>query len=209
MKFQHSVRDAKKYKEFDKAVELSVYKCLGFLERNLANDGTYIKTGDFRKKEEFSKENGFLLDFYKFKDKLKVNTKNIKGAWGGSQKGVPAISIGRADRCFNKEEFNAMLLRLKNHQKPNWESAIEMAREDKWMYVEYQSFYSHPEIGSFISDSTQDHIDALVAHELAHAIDHFNKDCSHHQKPWKQKYAFLRRELGLVTNNMNWNLKEK
>ncbi len=209
MKFQHSVRDANKYAEFDKSVKTATLKCLDILEANLFNNGTYIQTMDFRNSDEFGKTNGFCLEFQEFKDKLKVHTKNINGAWGGSQNGFPTVSIGRTDRCFDKEEFNAMLLRINNHQKPNWESAVQMARENEWMYVEYQSFYSHSEIGSFISDSRQDHVDALVAHELAHAIDHFNKDCSRHQKPWKQKYAFLRRELGLVTNSKDWNLKEK
>ena len=105
-----------------------------------------------------------------FFEKLELRTGCTTGAYGGiSDKDIPYIYIGTRGDGFDKEtDFRRHGER--NWREKCWKRAAVLAREGKWQYVEYSHINNSEEIGAFISDDSDDHVRALVAHELAHAI---------------------------------------
>ncbi len=88
----------------------------------------------------------------------------------------------------------------KGKQKPRITIAEKFAQATG-PFQEYRSFRHDPEIGDFISDDTQHHIQAVVAHEIAHAVNHWNGHTGHGPE-WKYSYRLLRREFGLISNKL-------
>lgn len=109
-----------------------------------------------------------------FKRHLVIQIKQVRRGWGGltrrTNKGRrnPRITIPRRFACATG------------------------------LFPEYKSFQKDHQIGSFQSDDPRHHIAAVVAHEVAHAADHWNGDFSSHGSEWKGRYRTLRKELGLV-----------
>ena len=105
-----------------------------------------------------------------FFGRLELKTGCTEGARGGiSSNGAPGIYIGTRGDGFDMEtDFRRHGER--NWREKCWKRAAELAREGKWQYVEYSHINNSPEIGAFVSNDSDDHIRALIAHELAHAI---------------------------------------
>lgn len=109
-----------------------------------------------------------------FKRMLEVKTKAVRGCWGGltpqrrNKPARPTITIAKR---------------------------YATATGDFWEYPRHRE---DPEIGAFNSDNTDHHILAVVAHEIAHAADHWSGDYSSHGSEWRHRYRTLRRELGLI-----------
>lgn len=109
-----------------------------------------------------------------FKRMLEVKTKNTRGSWGGltpkrRNKAVrPTITIAKS------------------------------YKDAAGKFHEYKQHQDDPEIGEFHSDDPRHHIAAVVAHEVAHAADHWSGDFTSHGSEWRHRYRVLRRELGLV-----------
>lgn len=104
-----------------------------------------------------------------FRRKLTVKVRKMRsGGCGGVRGGIPTITI--ADRYIN----------------------------EIGLFWEYPSHREDPEIGEFYSEDPTDHIKAIVAHEIAHAADHWSGNNTNHGSEWKWRYRMLRRELGLL-----------
>jgi len=79
-----------------------------------------------------------------------------------------------------------------------WQQAIEAAKRGEWMLVEYATLHSHPITGWFVSDDWEDHISAVVAHELAHALTVWRDARTRpHGPEFRAVYEALRSRLGL------------
>jgi len=141
-----------------------------------------------------------------FKRTLNCNFVQRRPSWGGQQKGLPVMQIGLADngRHTNKDLWLAHLSAKGTGVKRSWKEAVLLAKDGKWMFVEYSHINSSPVIGSFVSDDPKHHSDALLAHELAHAVQYFCKDNNDHQfgtdytahkGVFKNIYAILRKEF--------------
>lgn len=105
---------------------------------------------------------------------LQVQTKNTRRSWGGltrKQRGKlqrPRISIAKRYATATGE------------------------------FREYRAIADDPEIGSFRSNQTEQHIAAVVAHEIAHAADYWDGDRTGHGSEWRYRYRILRRALKLT-----------
>ena len=142
-----------------------------------------------------------------FKKTLTVKFTKAKSSHGGQKKFLPYISIGlnNKGRYSNKEQW---LERLKNEFPATgkvWAHARELAVvHNQWLFVEYSHVHDSPVIGGFVSDDPDLHMDAILAHELAHAVQFFCKikedyqfgtDFKAHQGVWKEIYRVLRVEF--------------
>lgn len=105
-----------------------------------------------------------------FKKKLSPKVKNVTNSWGGINRlGIPTITIS-----------------LSYHSVGGW-------------YTEYARIAKDDEIGSFWSNNSMHHLQAVVAHEVAHAADYWDGDASSHGSEWRRRYRILRRHFGLVS----------
>ena len=143
-----------------------------------------------------------VMEATEFFDLIELKTGLTQGARGGmsnmSGNGRPGIYIGTRGDGFDKEtDFRRHGER--NWREKCWKRAAELAREGKWQYVEYSHINNSEEIGAFISDDSDDHIRALMAHELAHAIHWWEvskglqTDKVEHGPAWINIYRALRR----------------
>lgn len=65
-------------------------------------------------------------------------------------------------------------------------------------FKEYDRIQDSDFIGSFYSEKNSDHVMAIVCHEIAHAVDHWNGIYSNHGKNWQNIYRKLRTRFKLV-----------
>jgi hypothetical protein len=104
-----------------------------------------------------------------FKKRFEVKTKKIRSCWGGlGHKGQPQITVRTG---YMEKTGN---------------------------FKEYDRIADNDFIGSFYSEKNADHIMAIVCHEIAHAVDHWNGVYSSHGKPWQKIYKTLRTRFKLV-----------
>lgn len=103
-----------------------------------------------------------------FTKELLVTVKQINGSWGGVRRqGEPFITIPA------------------------------LYEEAKGKFHEYARIRKIKGIGEFHSDDTNDHIHAVVAHEIAHAVDYWNGVESAHGSEWRVVYRALRKHLNV------------
>lgn len=103
-----------------------------------------------------------------FKRKLNVKVTKIRGCWGGlDHKQRPQISFGLLHTDVRGTNT----------------------------FVEYKHIHKHKVIGGFESENHLHARMAVVAHELAHAIDHWNEDSGWgaHKDTWRFIYGQIRR----------------
>lgn len=131
---------------------------------------------------------------------ITLRTGLTDGAYGGlNKKRLPYIYIGTRYDGFNKEQAMRNNQAYRGNEK-SWGQARELAKQGKWQYVEYGHINNDPEIGAFVSDNPEDHVRALVAHELAHAVHWWEMeqgkpaDRTEHGPAWQAIYRTLRRE---------------
>ena len=62
-------------------------------------------------------------------------------------------------------------------------------------FNEYKSFDKDSSIGGFVYDGGMLAIEAIVCHEVAHALDWFKRGKTNHQEEWKEIYKELREEF--------------
>lgn len=104
-----------------------------------------------------------------FKKRFEVKTKNIRKCWGGlGHKYQPQITIK-----------TSYMTKVGN-------------------FKEYARIADNDFIGSFYSEKNSDHIMAVVCHEMAHAVDHWNGVCSSHGENWQKIYRALRTRFKLI-----------
>lgn len=145
------------------------------------------------------------LDLVKHKNlvffrRFEVSIGSGDRAWGGCKNGIPKIRISVYCRDHNKEQWLNELQDRVWFKMKVWKEALERAKNNEWMFIEYSHIHKDHDIGSFISDNPLDHVRAVVAHEIAHAIHwwHIN-ECGHkrtrpHGGDWRFLYRALRRE---------------
>jgi len=111
-----------------------------------------------------------------FKKYFKAETKNIRGCWGG----------------LSKERHPRITISTKY-------------MEATGTFTEYKHIAGSDFIGSFYSDNNDDHLMAIVAHEIAHAVIHWNglrtyfrDDGKAHGAEWQKVYKELRIKFKLV-----------
>lgn len=114
----------------------------------------------------------------------------------------PMVRLSDYVRYHDKELW---LMHLRDISRPTkdkvWSKAFEHAHRNEWFHVEYARIIDDPDIGSFVSDDWRDHVKAVIAHELAHAIAYWNKreikgrDIKPHGSEWRKIYRHLRKEL--------------
>ena len=104
-----------------------------------------------------------------FKRTFSTKVKNTRSCWGGlNPQSQPTITI-KTGYMGRTGNFN-----------------------------EYDRIQDSDFIGSFYSEKTSDHIMAIVCHEIAHAVDHWNGIHSSHGKNWQNIYRKLRIRFKLV-----------
>lgn len=145
-----------------------------------------------------------------FKNRLTIKFSNrAKGSYGGWS-GGPTMTIGLNDNGRHTDR-DAWIARMASRDpslaKRSWKEAIEGAKRDEWWFIEYSHINKDPEIGAFKSDNAEHHMDALLAHELSHAIQYWikyeskyfydttGKDFSAHGEIWRDLYRALRNEF--------------
>ena len=112
-----------------------------------------------------------------FKKYFKAETKKISGCWGGlSVEAHPGITISTK------------------------------YMEAVGNFNEYKHIADSDFIGSFYSDKNEDHLMAVVAHEVAHAVIHWNGQRTYfrdegkaHGAEWQKIYKALRIRFKLVS----------
>lgn len=104
-----------------------------------------------------------------FNKRFLVSIKNTRRCWGGvDRKGSPRITIS------------------------------SRYAKATGLYREYPSIAHMKGIGNFVSEDVTDHIRAMVAHEMAHAADLWNKDSTApHGASWRHLYRKLREHLNV------------
>ena len=146
--------------------------------------------------------------------KLNVRPNSRDGWSGGIQRnGTPIVNYSLGDRYTNME---AAIKKFKdnphvNYKEQVWKKAQRMAVEHgKYWFVEYSNIANKPEIGGYVAKDNQHILLGVVAHEVAHAVQHWNwrngvqHKPGYHGKPhglyWQEIYAQLRRKF--VNNYM-------
>jgi hypothetical protein len=112
-----------------------------------------------------------------FKRQLVIQTKAVRKGWGGLTRRTS-----------------------KGTRKPRITIPKRFATASG-LFPEYKSFENDQQIGSFHSDNPKHHICAIVAHEVAHAADHWSGDFSSHGSEWRGRYRLLRKKMNLVLKN--------
>lgn len=185
------------------------------LSQNTRADMDTVKTfSQLQLMASYLIEQGELKAGNQFKKELVVKCfAGYKGSWGGIKhlKGKtgarPYIQLGLKEGRFTDwEEWKPHLLAISEHQTGTWALACDLAKEDKWLNVEYARIHKSKEIGGFISSDPEHHQLALMTHELAHAADHWNRprmtwsekknvDFATHGGYWRSIYRILRNEF--------------
>ena len=134
------------------------------------------------------------IDFY---NHIVIKTGWTTGASGGCSNFKPTLYIGLRGNEFDKD--TALRRSIKNPGRRGvWKQATDCAKQDRWLFVEYTHIHQSSDIGGFISDNPLDHIRALIAHELAHAVHWWNietlseEDTKSHGTAWQAIYRALR-----------------
>jgi len=131
------------------------------------------------------------------------------GGTTNTQNGVsPVVYASTCARYTDKAaylEFLAPGGNAHTYRKQVWAEAAQIAATGAWPHVEYYRICRDPDIGMFTSDDPLDHINAAMCHEVAHAVQHWEKhyqwgkshgtDWSPHGTFWRETYRALRNEL--------------
>lgn len=142
-----------------------------------------------------------LVMFYAdtFHESVRCRTGLGKSAHAAIAKGgIPEIYLGTRGTGFDKTLDLELYKKFKRDKSRIWRHAAEHARAGNWVFVEYANIFDDPEIGAFISDDSDDHIRATVAHELAHAVHLWHQehgieiDKKPHGETWRRIYRALR-----------------
>ena len=142
-----------------------------------------------------------LVMFYAddFHEKLQCRTGLTDGARGGlNRKYEPCIYIGTRGAGFDKKRDLEKYKKHRRDPSPMWRHVAAHARAGAWVCIEYSHIFDDPEIGAFISDQSDDHIRSIVAHELAHAVHHWDRKHGGglkgkpHGEAWRSIYRALR-----------------
>jgi len=119
---------------------------------------------------------------------------------------VPYITIAKRSMYTSNslkkhlKECSNELRDMKYHE-PTWRGYYASGYHGKWMFVEYGSFYKSRTIGGFYSDNYELHLNATLAHEVAHAVQaycslhdyhKFGNNYKSHGTVWKEIYSQLR-----------------
>lgn len=119
---------------------------------------------------------------------------------------VPYITISQrsmVNETSKAEHFDncKSTLRDLSYYRANWASVYSTGYYDRWMFAEYQSFHKSKTIGGFYSDDYRMHLYATIAHEIAHAVQHyckwhdyhiFGNNYKSHGRVWRSIYSLLR-----------------
>lgn len=115
-----------------------------------------------------------------FKKKLTVKTTATDRCWGG---------LGRK-RTGRRYTYHPRI-------------SISTRREGRvGHYPEYARIAKDPEIGEFHSDDPAHLLTAIVAHEVAHAADHWTHWSGGHGSEWRRRYRVLRKALGITRDQL-------
>lgn len=135
-----------------------------------------------------------------------TNSRSYGGLTRNNGNWVPYITIAKRSMYTAEslkkhyEECKHELRNLKYH-KPNWRGYYAAGFHEKWMFIEYGSFYKSRTIGGFYSENYEHHLNATLAHEVAHAVqgycnlynyDLFGTNFKSHGTVWKEIYSRLR-----------------
>lgn len=169
----------------------------------------------------------YLLDLHAVEFGL-AHSLSIEGGRGGPctggiKGGLPLVRLPHRTRHRRRHLFQLIwtIVYYDPSLNWNWQQAYEAALDGNRMFVEYRSIHRDPEIGSFISNNTMDHIAAVLCHEIAHAAHWLVRfefqqagvkkeplgatnapfaRCRPHGPYWQRMYRYLRQEMGLIAD---------
>lgn len=119
---------------------------------------------------------GILKNAARFQMELKLNiSEKSKKAHAGYTAGRPQIWLGMGGRQWSEKAHDLVVNETRNSRQAVWKAFNEQAANGLKMFAEYHHYWKDPEIGSFTHDDLHQHQRALIAHELSHAVQYWNK----------------------------------
>ncbi len=166
----------------------------------MANKMIRFITKDFSNYHKSNFKKKFLGIYGQAKNRSYGGVKNRNGVL------VPYITIAQrsmVDQTSLSEHLHTTKTKMQNlsHCRKNWAGVYSSGYFGRWMFAEYQSFHKSKTIGGFYSDDYRLHLYATIAHEIAHAVQHycswneyhpFGTNYKSHGKVWRSIYSLLR-----------------
>lgn len=147
-----------------------------------------------------------------FRRQFKTRKTTRETMLGGLKNGDPTIWVSKAARYHDRGAWLEKISTF-NTTKRGWVDCYDFARLGLWYHPEYAHILRRKDIGSFVSQDWQLQFGAAIAHEVAHAAQHWNRylrwrstrasgvsadaydDFKAHGRHWQQCYAVLRADL--------------
>ena len=149
-----------------------------------------------------------------FHTQFSNRTKRALGGWIYNPKqdaGCPGILLSRNYINYNRKDAFKRYSNINfKRQTRYWQKVIAAMHNDKWCRAEYGHIFSDSIIGAFYSDDPWIHVQGILAHEVAHAVQHacesangtthndrdesFGEDFLAHGKVWQNIYRMLREQ---------------